>query len=174
MERRVVITGLGAICPIGNNVKESFKGIKEKRNGIDKITLFDTETYKATLAGEVKNYNPTDYFDVKQAKRLDRSSQFALIAAREAINDSKIDKENTDFERMGVFVGSGIGGLITIQNQCETKVNKGHGKISPMFIPKSIANMPARKYCNRIRLQGRVNFYSYSMCIIYSFNRRSI
>ena len=84
MERRVVITGLGAITPIGNTIDESWEGIKNKRNGIDKITLFDVETYKATLAGEVKNFNPTDYFELKQAKRLDRSSQFALVAAREA------------------------------------------------------------------------------------------
>ena len=143
MERRVVITGLGAISPIGNNIKENWEGIKNKKNGIDKITLFNTETYKATLAGEVKDFISTDHFDLKQSKRLDRSSQFAIIAAREAFEDSKITKENTDFERVGVFVSSGIGGLRTIQEQCEINVNKGHGRISPMFIPMAIANMPA-------------------------------
>lgn len=100
MERRVVITGLGAITPIGNTINESWEGIKNKRNGIDKITLFGVETYKAILAGEVKNFNPTDHFELKQAKRLDRSSQFAIVAAREAFEDSKITKENTDFERV--------------------------------------------------------------------------
>ena len=90
MERRVVITGLGAITPIGNNVEETWKGIKEKKCGIDEITLFDTTNYKTKLAAEVKNYEASEHFDRKQAKRLDRSSQFAIIAAREAFQDSGI------------------------------------------------------------------------------------
>ena len=88
MERRVVITGIGMITPIGKSQEESWEGIKEKRCGIDKITLFDTSNYKTTLAAEVKDYDPLQYFDQKQCKRLDRSSQFALIAAREAFQDS--------------------------------------------------------------------------------------
>lgn len=143
MEKRVVITGLGAITPIGKNVEETWKGIKEKKCGIDKITLFDTINYKTTLAAEVKNYEASEHFDAKQAKRLDRSSQFAMIAAREAMQDSGITQENTDFERMGVFVSSGIGGLKTIQDQCEINCVKGNNRVSPMFIPMSIANMPA-------------------------------
>lgn len=143
MEKRVVITGLGAITPIGKNVEETWKGIKEKKCGIDKITLFDTTNYKTTLAAEVKNYEASEHFDAKQAKRLDRSSQFAMIAAREAMQDSGITQENTDFERMGVFVSSGIGGLKTIQDQCEINCVKGNNRVSPMFIPMSIANMPA-------------------------------
>lgn len=143
MERRVVITGLGAITPLGKNLEETWNSIKNKECGIDKITLFDTSTYKTSLAAEVKDFEPQDYFEVKQARRLDRSSQFAIIAAREAIKNSGIDKENTDFERVGVFVSSGIGGLRTIQEQCTISCTKGHGRISPMFIPMSIANMPA-------------------------------
>ena len=143
MEKRVVITGLGAITPIGKNVEETWKGIKEKRCGIDEITLFDTTNYKTKLAAEVKNYEASEHFEVKQAKRLDRSSQFAMIAAREAMKDSGITEENTDFERMGVFVSSGIGGLKTIQDQCEVNCVKGNNRVSPMFIPMSIANMPA-------------------------------
>ncbi len=143
MEKRVVITGLGAITPIGKNVEETWKGIKEKKCGIDKITLFDTTNYKTTLAAEVKNYESSEHFDAKQAKRLDRSSQFAMIAAREAMKDSGITQENTDFERIGVFVSSGIGGLKTIQDQCEVNCVKGNNRVSPMFIPMSIANMPA-------------------------------
>ncbi len=143
MGKRVVITGLGAITPIGKNVKETWKGIENKKCGIDNITLFDTENFKTKLAAEVKQYNPLDYFDPKQAKRLDRSSQFAIIAAREAVGDSGISKENTDYNRVGIFVSSGIGGLITIQEQCEVNCVKGNKRVSPMFIPMSIANMPA-------------------------------
>ncbi len=143
MERRVVVTGLGAISPIGNSVKENWEGIKQKKCGIDTITLFDCSTFKTSLAGEVKNFNSSDYFDVKQAKRLDRSSQFALVASREAFEDSRITEENTDFERVGIFVSTGIGGLRTIQEQCETNCIKGHNRVSPMFIPMAIANMPA-------------------------------
>lgn len=143
MERRVVITGIGAITPIGKNVLETWNGIEEKKCGIDNITLFDNTNFKTKLAAEVKEYNSNNYFDVKQAKRLDRTSQFAIIAAREAVKDSNITKENTDFDKTGVFIGSGIGGLRTIQEQCEINVKKGNRRVSPMFIPMSIANMPA-------------------------------
>ena len=143
MEKRVVITGLGAITPIGKNVEETWKGIENKICGIDKISLFDTTNFKTSLAAEVKDYQPLDYFEPKQAKRFDRSSQFAIISAREAVKDSGITPENTNFERVGVFVSSGIGGLRTIQEQCEINCLKGNNRVSPMFIPMSIANMPA-------------------------------
>ncbi len=141
--KRVVITGVGAITPIGKDANETWNGIENKRCGIDKITAFDTENFKTKLAAEVKEYDPLEYFEVKQAKRFDRSSQFAVIAAREAVKDSKITKENTDFYRVGVFVSSGIGGLRTLQEQCEVNYVKGNNRISPMFIPMVIANMPA-------------------------------
>ena len=143
MERRVVITGLGAITPIGNDVNETWEGIENKKCGIDNISLFDSSNFKTSLCAEVKDYNPLDYFEPKQAKRLDRSSQFALIAAREAVKNSGITLENTDFKKVGVFVSTGIGGLITIQSQCEVNYEKGNNRVSPMFIPMSIANMPA-------------------------------
>ncbi len=143
MEKRVVITGLGAITPIGKNVDETWNGIEKKKCGIDDITLVDTTNFKTKLAAEVKEYNPLDYFEPKQAKRLDRYSQFAIIAAREAVKDSGITKENTDYDRVGIFVSSGIGGLNTIQEQCEINFQKGNNRVSPMFIPMSIANMAA-------------------------------
>lgn len=154
MEKRVVITGLGAITPIGKNVEETWNGIKEKKCGIDKITLFDTANYKTSLAAEVKDYEPSEYFEMKQAKRLDRSSQFAIIAAREAFKDSGITEENTDFERVGVFVSSGIGGLKTIQDQCEVNCVKGNNRVSPMFIPMAIANMPAGNVAIDLGVKG--------------------
>ena len=154
MEKRVVITGLGAITPIGKNTEETWKGIQEKKCGIDQITLFDSTGYKTSLDAEVKDFNPLDYLDPKQAKRLDRSSQFALIAAREAFQDSGINEENTDLARVGVFVSSGIGGLKTIQEQCEINHIKGHNRVSPMFIPMTIANMPAGNIAIDLGLKG--------------------
>ena len=143
MEKRVVITGLGAITPIGKDSNETWKGIENKECGIDKITLFDTDNFKTKLAGEIKEYDPLEYFEQKQAKRFDKSSQFAVIAAREAVKNSGITEENTNYERVGVFVSSGIAGLKTIQEQCETNYVKGNNRVSPMFIPMAIANMPA-------------------------------
>lgn len=154
MSRRVVITGLGAISPIGNNVNENWKGIENKVCGIDSISLFDASDYKTKFAAEVKNFNPLDHFEVKQARHLDRSSQFAIIAAREAFKDSGITEENTDFERCGIYISSGIGGLNTIQDQCEVNCIKGHNRVSPMFIPMSIANMPAGNVAIDLGLKG--------------------
>ncbi len=143
MEKRVVITGLGAITPIGNNVNEIWKGIENKVCGVNKISSFSNEKLKTTLVAELKDYEPLKYFDKKQAKRLDKSSQYALIAAREAVLDSKISQENTDYDRVGIFVSSGIGGFNSIQEQCKINYLKGCNRVSPLFIPKAIANMPA-------------------------------
>lgn len=152
--RRVVVTGLGCITPIGKNVEETWNGIENGVCGVDTMKLVNPETFKTKMDAEVKDYNPHDYFDVKQTRRLDRSSQFALIAAREAFADSGISEENTDFNNVGIFVSSGIGGLITIQNQCEVNLEKGHNRISPMFIPMSIANMPAGNIAIELGLKG--------------------
>ena len=152
--RRVVVTGLGCITPIGKNVEETWNGIENGVCGVDTMKLVNPETFKTKIDAEVKDYNPHDYFDVKQTRRLDRSSQFALIAAREAFADSGISEENTDFNNVGIFVSSGIGGLITIQNQCEVNLEKGHNRISPMFIPMSIANMPAGNIAIELGLKG--------------------
>ena len=154
MEKRVVITGMGAISPIGNNVNEVWNAIENKVCGIDEITLVDTTTFKTKLAAEVKNYNPADYFDLKQAKRFDRTSQFAIVAAREAMKDSGITSENTDLDKIGIFVTSGIGGFSTIQNQCEINFEKGNSRVSPMFIPMSIANLPAGNIAIEFGLKG--------------------
>lgn len=152
--KRVVITGLGAISPIGKNVEELWDGILNKKCGIDEIKLFDSTSFKTKLDAEVKNYNPLDYFDIKQAKRMDRCTQFAMIAAREAFKDSNINSENTDLNRVGVFVSSGIGGLTTIQNQCKIIFEKGNSRVSPMFIPMSIVNMPAGNITIDLGLKG--------------------
>ena len=154
MEKRVVITGLGAITPIGNTANETWDGIKNKKCGIDKITAFDTENFKTKLAAEVKDYNPLNYFEQKQTKRLDRCTQFALISAREAFKDSGITTENTNFDRVGIFIATGIGGLITIQEQSTINAQKGNKRISPMFIPMAICNMPAGHVAIDLGLKG--------------------
>ncbi|MGL4847886.1 MAG: beta-ketoacyl synthase N-terminal-like domain-containing protein, partial [Clostridium sp.] len=115
MERRVVITGMGALTPIGNNVEEFWKNAKIGKNGIDFITLYDNEETGVKIAGEVKNFDP-EVVGKKESKRLDRFSQFALCAAEEAIKDSGLDLENIDKTRVGVMVGSGIGGFQTMEN----------------------------------------------------------
>ena len=143
MKRRVVITGLGAITPIGNNVEEFWKGIKEGKCGIDEITEFDASNFKVKLAGEVKGFNAEEHFEKREAKRMDRFSQFAVVAAREAWKDSGLDKEKEDMYRVGVIVGSGIGGLRTIEKDNRSLVEKGPDRVSPMYIPMAIGNMAA-------------------------------
>ena len=154
MGRRVVITGLGAITPIGNNVQDFWKGIKEGKCGIDEITHFDASEYKVKLAAEVKGYNPEDYFDRKAAKRLDTFSQFAIIAAKEAWNDSKLDKETENMERVGVILGSGIGGLETMEREMAAIHEKGPDRVSPMFIPMNISNMAAGNVAIELGAKG--------------------
>ncbi len=154
MERRVVITGLGAITPIGNNTEEFWKGIKAGKCGIDEITHFDTTNFKVKLAAEVKGYNPEEYFDRKAAKRLDTFSQFAIIAAKEAWEDSKLDKETENMERVGVIVGSGIGGLETMEKEMANIHEKGPDRVSPMFIPMNIANMAAGNVAIELGAKG--------------------
>lgn len=143
MEHRVVVTGLGAITPIGNNVEEFWNGIKEGKCGIDKITLFDTTNHKVTLAGEVKNFNAEEVFGKKESKKLDRFTQFAIVAAKEAMADSGLENAEFDATRFGVIVSSGIGGLETMENACDILREKGAERVSPFVIPMMIGNMAA-------------------------------
>lgn len=141
MKRRVVITGLGAITPIGNNVDSFWEGIKLGKNGIDEISLFNAENLKVKMAAEVKDFDPSNFIDKKEAKRMDRYTQFAVIAAEESIKDSNLDFDTLNRERIGVMFGSGIGGLCTIENQIRTLVAKGPNRVSPLTIPMAISNI---------------------------------
>jgi 3-oxoacyl-[acyl-carrier-protein] synthase II len=154
MNKRVVVTGLGAITPIGNNVNEFWNGIKQGKCGIDEITYFDTTNFKAKLAGEVKNFNPEDYLDKKSAKRLDKFSQFAVIASKEAMVDSGISADNTDMTRVGVIVSSGIGGIKTIEEQNVNLIEKGPDRVSPMYIPTAIVNMATGNVAIELGIKG--------------------
>ena len=154
MSNRVVITGMGAITPIGTGKDEFWKGLMEGRNGIDKITRFDASEYHAQIAGEVKDFDPTDYIDKKESKRMDRCTQFAVAAADLAIKDAKLDLEKENLDRIGTFVGTGIGGIETMHGQYEKFFDKGPGRISPFFVPMMIANMAAGQVAITYKLHG--------------------
>ena len=141
MKRRVVVTGIGAITPIGNNIDSFWEGIKLGKNGIDEISLFNAENLKVKMAAEVKDFDPSNFIDKKEAKRMDRYTQFAVIAAEESIKDSNLDFNTLNRERIGVMFGSGIGGLCTIESQIRTLVAKGPNRVSPLTIPMAISNI---------------------------------
>ena len=154
MERRVVITGMGAISPIGNTLEENWANVKAGVCGIDEITCFDTTDHTVKLAGEVKDFDPTLYMDFKEAKRMARFSQLAVAASVQAVNDAKLDLENIDKERFGVILGSGIGGLGTIEDGTLTLEHKGPKRVNPMFIPMVISNMAAGNVAIRVGAKG--------------------
>lgn len=143
VKNRVVITGMGAITPTGNDVNTFWNSIKEGKCGIDNITAFDTTDYKVKLAAEVKDFDINNYMDKREARRMDKFCQFAMVAAEEAMKDAGLDLEALDRERFGVIVGSGIGGIGTIEEQHQKLIEKGPGRISPFFIPMIISNMAA-------------------------------
>lgn len=154
MERRVVITGIGAITPIGNNIEEFWNGIKTQKCGIDEITRLDTSDLKVKLAAEVKDFNAEEHFDKRTARRMDLYSQYAVVASREALKSSGITEENTDMTRVGIVIGSGIGGLSTMQKDIGACETKGPDRVSPMFIPMGIANMATGNVAIDLGLKG--------------------
>ena len=143
MERRVVVTGMGAITPIGNNVDDFFQSTKEGKCGIDYIRKFDTEDYKAKVAAHVKDFEPKDYMEHKESRRMDRFSQFAVAAAKEAFEDSGINIDKIDKDRFGVIVSSGVGGLENIEKESNTLASRGPRRVNPLFVPMIITNMAA-------------------------------
>jgi beta-ketoacyl-acyl-carrier-protein synthase II len=143
MNRRVVVTGMGAITPIGNSVNEFFDNVQAGVCGIDFINTFDTEIFAAKLAAQVKNFDPKAFMEAKEARRMDRFSQFAVAAAKEAVQHSGLDLEKIDKERFGVIVGSGIGALDDIEKETNTLRDKGPKRVNPLFIPMTITNMAA-------------------------------
>lgn len=154
MSKRVVITGLGAVTPLGNDVDSFWKGIKEGKCGIDFITHFDTEKFKAKLAAEVKDFDPLNYLDRKEARRMDRFCQFGIAATVQAIKNSGLDLEKLDKERLGVVVGTGIGGIGTIERENKNLLEKGPGRVSPMLIPMIIGNMVAGNIAIKFGAKG--------------------
>ena len=154
-KRRVVVTGLGAVTPIGNNVEDFWAGIREGKVGIGPITKFDTTDYKVKIAAEVKDFNAKDHMDPRAARRMDPFCQYAVTAAKEAFEDAGLDMEKEDSFRVGVIVGSGIGSLPQVENNYEKILTKGPGKVNPLMVPMMISNMAAGNISIQLGLRGK-------------------
>lgn len=141
MKRRVVITGVGVVSPLGNDADTFWKNLLEGKSGISRITSFDVTDYPTKIAGEIKDFNPEDYMDKKEIRRTDRFVQFGLAAAKMAVENAKLEITAENAERVGVYIGSGIGGLSTWEEQHQVLLEKGPRRVSPFFIPMLIANM---------------------------------
>ncbi len=152
--KRVVITGLGAITPIGIGRDEYWNALISGKSGIGKITRFDTSEFTSKIGAEVKDFEASDYMDKKESRRMDRFSQFAVAATKLAFEDSKIDLENTDLERVGVVVGSGIGGMETLEKEFTKMTDRGPNRVSPLFIPMMISNMAPGQVSMAFGLKG--------------------
>lgn len=152
--RRVVITGLGAITPVGIGKDELWNSLINGKSGIGPITRFDTEDFDTKIAAEVKDFNPEDYLERKEARRMDRFSQYAVAAAKLAIKDGNIDLDLIDKRNIGVILGVGIGGLETFEKEHTKLIEKGPNRISPLFIPMMISNMGAAQISMNLGLKG--------------------
>lgn len=141
--KRVVVTGLGALTPVGNSVSETWESLLQGKSGAGPITLFDAFHFKTQFACEVKGFNPNDHFDRKEARRYDRYTQFALVTAKEALEDSGLDLEKTDLERVGVIISAGIGGLETFEQEVMDYSPEKGPRFNPFFIPKMISDIAA-------------------------------
>ena len=152
--RRVVITGLGVISPVGNDVETFWENIKSGKSGVGKITKFDATNFPVQIAAEVKDFDPLKYFDKREARRLDPFIQFAVAAAEEAVKSAGLEDESIDKERVGVLIGSGIGGIQTIEEQHEILLKKGPRRVSPYCVPMEIINMASGVVSMRFGFKG--------------------
>ncbi len=152
--KRVVVTGMGTINPLGLNVSEFWDNVKAGKCGIGEITYFDTTEYKTKIAAEVKGFEPSNYMDAKEAKRMSKFSQFAVAAAKEAYKDAKLEGASVDVERMGVYVSSGVGGLSDSEAEFENIITKGPRRVSPLFIPMMIGNMAGGNVAIALNAKG--------------------
>lgn len=152
---RVVVTGLGAITPVGNDVETFWDSLKNKKIGFGPITTFDTTDYKAKIAAEVKDFDAKQYMDPKAARRMERFSQFAVAASKEALEDSGLNMENEDPFRVGVCVSSGIGSLQIIEKEYKKLLDRGPGRVNPLLVPLMIGNMAAGNVSIQFGLKGK-------------------
>lgn len=155
MSRRVVVTGLGAITPIGNNVDDFWTSVKAGKIGFDHITKFDTTDYKCHIAAELKDFNPQDFMDRKAAKRMEPFSQYAVAAAKQAIDDSGLDIEKEDPYMVGCAIGSGIGSLQAMERETQKLYEKGPNRVNPLLVPLMICNMAAGNVSIQFGLKGK-------------------
>ena len=153
MNRRVVVTGMGAVSPLGIGVDALWEGLIQGRSGVGPITSFDASRFSTRIAAEVKDFNPTDFMDRKDARRMDRFAQFAVAGARMALEDASIS-DNVDWERVGVLIGSGIGGIHTFEEQCRNLFEKGPDRVSPFFVPMMIPDIASGQVSIMIGAKG--------------------
>ena len=155
MSRRVVVTGLGAVTPIGNNVDDFWTSVKAGKIGFDHVTKFDTTDYKCHIAAELKDFNPQDFMDRKAAKRMEPFSQYAVAAAKQAIDDSGLDIEKEDPYMVGCAIGSGIGSLQAMERETQKLYEKGPNRVNPLLVPLMICNMAAGNVSIQFGLKGK-------------------
>lgn len=153
--RRVVVTGMGAVTPIGLNVEEYWNGLKEGKTGFGEITYFDTTDFKVKIAAEVKGFEPTEYMDRKAAKRMEKFSQYAVAASKEAFAQAGIDMEKEDPYRVGCVIGSGVGSLQAIEREYKKMLDKGPSRINPLLVPLMITNIAAGNVTIQLGLKGK-------------------
>ena len=158
--RRVVVTGLGAVTPLGNDVKTTWDNMKAGVNGIDTVTKFDASELKCNLAGEVRGFDPTLYLPRGEVRRTDLFTQYAIAAATQAYEDSGLTAESVAPERFGVYIGSGIGGVSTLIEEHLKMIEKGPGRVSPFFVPMMITNMASGMAAIKYNAQGP------NMCVV--------
>ena len=154
MEKRVVVTGIGAVTPLGNDVVTTWKNMKEGVLGIDAVTKFDTSEFKCKFAGEVKNFDPTLYIAKGEVRKTDLYTQYAVAAASQAYEDSGLTSKDVSPERFGVYIGSGIGGIHTLIAEHSKAIEKGYGRVSPFFVPMMISNIASGTVAIKYNAQG--------------------
>jgi len=160
MKRRVVITGLGVVHALGKDINTFWDAIKEGKNGITTVTKFDTTDFSTKVAAQIVDFDPSAYIDKKEAKRMDLFCQYAIVAAQQAIDMAGLDASKLDPFRAGVLIGSGIGGIETLEDNCRTMFEKGPRRVSPFFVPMMIANMASGQVAIRFGFKG------YNACVV--------
>ncbi|HEX6030939.1 MAG TPA: beta-ketoacyl synthase N-terminal-like domain-containing protein, partial [Tepidiformaceae bacterium] len=163
MSRRVVVTGIGMITALGHNACENWERMLEAQTGTDRITLFDPEGYESQVAGEVKDFDPTKYMDRKEARRADRFTQFAFVAAQEALAQARYDIDRANGQDTAVVVGTAIGGVTTLMEEYDTLLAKGPGRVSPFLVPMMLPDMASGQLSIRLGAKG-VNYALVSAC----------
>jgi len=157
IETRVVVTGMGAITCLGNSVEQFWTGVKNGQSGIRKISLVSPDGFPCSVSGEIQDFDPTEHMDRKEARRMARFSQFAIVAADQAVEDAGLDFEQENLDRVGVLIGSGSGGLPETDQQSEIRVKRGVGRMSPYYIPMMLVNMASANISHRFNLTGYTN-----------------
>ena len=163
MSKRIVVTGIGIVSPLGLNTEDTWQGLINGRSGIDYITSFDSELFETRIAGEVKDFNPNDFLDRKEARRMDRFTQFAAVAAQEAVKHANLEITENNATRVASMIGTGIGGIITLSQEYQVLIDKGPSRVSPFLIPMMLADTASGRVSMMTGAKGP-NFNAVSSC----------